>query len=124
RLEVEGAREGRGRPGQPRGGRAARGAARREDGRRRDRSRPGVAGQAGRGARPRPGNGAGASRRAGGGVAVTELMTWIDEAAAALKKRTRLRPEVGIILGTGLGDFAGALEGESVVPYDEIPHFP
>jgi purine-nucleoside phosphorylase len=31
---------------------------------------------------------------------------------------------VGIILGTGLGDFAGALADAAVVPFDEIPHFP
>src|SRR5205807_1150145 len=29
-----------------------------------------------------------------------------------------------IILGTGLGDFAGALLAESVVHYRDIPHFP
>ena len=56
--------------------------------------------------------------------ALTELMTQIDEAAAVLKRRTRMRPEVGIILGTGLGDLAGSLENPLVVPYSEIPHFP
>ncbi|HET9326254.1 MAG TPA: purine-nucleoside phosphorylase [Candidatus Eisenbacteria bacterium] len=48
----------------------------------------------------------------------------IDEAAAFVAARTRTRPEAGIVLGTGLGDFARALEVETVVPYADIPHFP
>ena len=54
----------------------------------------------------------------------TELMTHIQEAAAFLATRLPRAPEVGIILGTGLGDFAGALEVEAVIPYRDIPHFP
>jgi purine-nucleoside phosphorylase len=53
-----------------------------------------------------------------------ELKQRIDEAAAAIRARAALRPEVGIILGTGLGDFAEALEVEAVIPYRDIPHFP
>src|SRR5690606_6822187 len=33
-------------------------------------------------------------------------------------------PTVGVILGTGLGQLAKALDVHEVVPYDEIPHFP
>ena len=54
----------------------------------------------------------------------SEYLKWIEEAAAAVRARTRLRPEAGVILGTGLGDFANALELETVVPFAEIPHFP
>jgi purine-nucleoside phosphorylase len=54
----------------------------------------------------------------------TELMTHIQEAADFLAPRLRRRPEVGIVLGTGLGDFAGALDVDDVVPYRDIPHFP
>lgn len=57
-------------------------------------------------------------------VVRSELMTQIDEAAAAVRKRTRVVPEIGVILGTGLGEFAQALEVETVIPYREIPHFP
>jgi purine-nucleoside phosphorylase len=53
-----------------------------------------------------------------------DLMTRIDEAAACVRARASVRPEVGVILGTGLGDFADALEAGSVVHYREIPHFP
>ena len=54
----------------------------------------------------------------------SELVTQIEAAAASVRGRSALRPEVGVILGTGLGDFAGALETEAVVPYRDIPHFP
>ncbi len=48
----------------------------------------------------------------------------IEEAAAYVRTRTRVAPEVGIILGTGLGDFAGSLATDAVIPYEDIPHFP
>ena len=54
----------------------------------------------------------------------TELREQIETAAAAVRKRTRVKPSIGIILGTGLGDFADALAVDAVVPYAEIPHFP
>jgi purine-nucleoside phosphorylase len=54
----------------------------------------------------------------------SELSGRIDEAHDFLRQRTRGRPEVGVILGTGLGDFTDMLESEHVVPYAEIPHFP
>jgi purine-nucleoside phosphorylase len=55
---------------------------------------------------------------------MTELKTRITEAATAVRAKTKLRPEVGIILGTGLGDLTQALEATTVVPYAGIPHFP
>jgi len=54
----------------------------------------------------------------------SELGTQVREAADFVKSRTKLVPEVGIILGTGLGDFAGALDTDAVIPYPDIPHFP
>src|SRR5438034_1134903 len=53
-----------------------------------------------------------------------ELRARIEEAAAFVRARTPVRPEVGIILGTGLGDFADAIKGQTVVPYRDIPRFP
>ncbi|HKQ59418.1 MAG TPA: purine-nucleoside phosphorylase [Candidatus Eisenbacteria bacterium] len=53
-----------------------------------------------------------------------ELKAKIEEAAARVRALTPVRPEVGIILGTGLGDFAEALKVTTVVPYADIPHFP
>lgn len=54
----------------------------------------------------------------------SDLKTAVEAAGEAVLARTGLRPEVGIVLGTGLGDFAGALSDVTVVPYHEIPGFP
>jgi len=54
----------------------------------------------------------------------SELMTRIGEAANFVRGRCALAPGVGIILGTGLGDFADALHVRALIPYREIPHFP
>lgn len=34
------------------------------------------------------------------------------------------RPKIGIVLGTGLGDFAEAAENKHIVPYAKLPDFP
>jgi purine-nucleoside phosphorylase len=49
----------------------------------------------------------------------------VAEAAAFLKTRLHpLAPRVGIVLGSGLGAAAEAVEDAVRVPYGEIPHFP
>jgi len=52
------------------------------------------------------------------------LVLRLDEAAAAVRGRTALRPAIGIVLGSGLGAFADALEDAVAVPFAQIPHFP
>ncbi len=47
----------------------------------------------------------------------------IQEAVAALKDRVKSVPEVGLVLGSGLGAFADSIEREAVISYHEIPHF-
>ncbi len=51
-------------------------------------------------------------------------MEVIEEAAAAVRRRLADSPQVGIILGSGLGGVAEAVESATVIPYTEIPHFP
>src|SRR6202034_3773363 len=55
-------------------------------------------------------------------------MTYYDQVAEAisyLKERLgTLRARVGIVLGSGLGAAAEAVENPTIVPYSEIPHFP
>ena len=46
------------------------------------------------------------------------------ESADFILSRIRETPDVAIILGSGLGDFADRLSGQVVIPYREIPHFP
>jgi purine-nucleoside phosphorylase len=55
---------------------------------------------------------------------MSELRQQIQEATSVLRQKTRLEPEIGVILGTGLGGLAEEIEKESVIPYTEIPHFP
>jgi purine-nucleoside phosphorylase len=57
-------------------------------------------------------------------AAPSDRLRRLDEAADLLRSRTPLQPAMGIILGSGLGAFAGSLEGAVSVPYAEIPHFP
>jgi purine-nucleoside phosphorylase len=48
----------------------------------------------------------------------------IDETAAYLASRTKIRPEVGLILGSGLGMLGDELDDSATIPYADIPHFP
>ncbi len=57
-------------------------------------------------------------------TAAAPVLARLDEAAAAVRARTALRPSIGLVLGSGLGAFADCLEGAVAVPYPEIPHFP
>jgi purine-nucleoside phosphorylase len=55
---------------------------------------------------------------------MTDLYTRARAAADHLAQQTTHRPRLGIILGSGLGDFADAVEDAVAVPYGQIPHFP
>ncbi|MEZ5357919.1 MAG: purine-nucleoside phosphorylase [Candidatus Zixiibacteriota bacterium] len=48
----------------------------------------------------------------------------IKESAEFISGKTKIRPEVGIILGTGLGSLADGIQVDATVEYDTIPHFP
>ena len=49
--------------------------------------------------------------------------TEIQEAAAFIRARTDFQPEIGLILGTGLGDLGHRIETACVIPYGDVPHF-
>ncbi len=51
------------------------------------------------------------------------LKQQIEETAAALKPQIKATPEIGIILGTGLGGLAKEIQADTVIPYEKIPHF-
>lgn len=53
----------------------------------------------------------------------TNLYDMVNEASTEIAKRTGLVPEVGIILGTGLGGLTARIEIECAITYPEIPHF-
>jgi len=46
----------------------------------------------------------------------------MEESTAAVRARTRHHPHVGLILGSGLGGLADAVEQADVIAYGEIPH--
>ncbi|HTK82247.1 MAG TPA: purine-nucleoside phosphorylase [Bacteroidota bacterium] len=48
----------------------------------------------------------------------------ISEAVAYIRKHTKMRPEIGIILGTGLGGLVKEIRKDIVLDYEEITHFP
>lgn len=45
-------------------------------------------------------------------------------AADFIFSRTTLRPQIALVLGSGLGAFAGEFAGATKIPYAEIPYFP
>ena len=52
------------------------------------------------------------------------MMNAIKASAEYIKGRTVFEPEVGIILGTGLGGLVEHIEIVDAIPYSEIPNFP
>lgn len=55
---------------------------------------------------------------------MAELLNKIQETVSSLKTKVPAKPEIGIILGTGLGGLAKDIAVEATIPYQEIPYFP
>jgi purine-nucleoside phosphorylase len=47
-----------------------------------------------------------------------------ESAADFIFSKTNLRPQIALVLGSGLGAFADEFRTPSKIPYTEIPHFP
>ena len=47
-----------------------------------------------------------------------------ERAAKFILAKTKLRPRIGVVLGSGLGAFANELAGAARIDYKIIPHFP
>ena len=52
------------------------------------------------------------------------MISKINDAVAFIKSKYSVQPEVGIVLGSGLGSFTGEIKIEKEIPYSDIPHFP
>ena len=52
------------------------------------------------------------------------LQQQVEEAIAAIRAKTTFQPNVGAVLGSGLGYLADHIEPVLTIPYNEIPHFP
>ncbi len=48
----------------------------------------------------------------------------IDRMAQSIRSKITSRSRIGLILGTGLGGMAGAIQNAVVIPYHEIPDWP
>ena len=55
---------------------------------------------------------------------MSALRQQIDEALKAIRQHTELLPEVGIVLGTGLGELVKDIDITCEFSYRDIPHFP
>ena len=54
-----------------------------------------------------------------------ELMEMLGESKAYIESKLAGRvPQIGIILGSGLGDMADTIEDPVIIDYHDIPHFP
>ncbi|HEX9986740.1 MAG TPA: purine-nucleoside phosphorylase [Thermoanaerobaculia bacterium] len=45
----------------------------------------------------------------------------IDEAVAFVRSRSKIQPEAGVILGSGLGNVVDSIDVETAIPYGDIP---
>lgn len=53
-----------------------------------------------------------------------EFKRKVEEAAGYIRRNVADEPKIGLILGTGLGDVARAIDETSSLSYERIPHFP
>lgn len=58
------------------------------------------------------------------GVIKMDLYSKIREAANYILDKTEIRPEIALILGSGLGALADEIENAEYFAYSDIPHFP
>ncbi len=52
------------------------------------------------------------------------MLIKIKETVAYLESRVSIKPEIGIILGTGLGGLVNEIDVHQTIPYESIPNFP
>ena len=55
---------------------------------------------------------------------MTDQYALVQRAADFLRERVPDLPSVAVVLGSGLGDFADALQHAVTIPYAEIPQWP
>ena len=48
----------------------------------------------------------------------------VEEALKYIEKKTSVRPEAAVILGSGLGRAAESIEEPEIIPYEDIPYWP
>ena len=53
-----------------------------------------------------------------------EMKANIQLAVDFIRTKTNVRPQVALVLGSGLGKFADEIKNAIAIPYEQIPHFP
>ncbi len=59
-----------------------------------------------------------------GPAGIETYRTHVDEAAAAIRDAAETIPQLGIVLGTGLGELIDLIDETNRLRYADIPHFP
>jgi len=52
-----------------------------------------------------------------------DMLNKIEEAKQYLEGRLNSKPEIGLILGSGLGVMANEIENPTIIKYDDVPYF-
>ena len=53
-----------------------------------------------------------------------DLLNKVKMASDFILKKSKYKPEIGLILGSGLGSLADSIENPEFYPYEELPNFP
>ena len=53
-----------------------------------------------------------------------DLKAKVTESVEFINQKSKIKPKIAIILGTGLGRLAEDIEEKEIIPYSEIPNFP
>ena len=51
------------------------------------------------------------------------VMNKILESSQYIQSKFKVKPKIGIILGSGLGIYVDQIQNKTIIPYQEIPHF-
>jgi len=57
-------------------------------------------------------------------VSVPTYYDQVQAAAALIRSKAAIVPDIAVVLGSGLGDFASSLERATVIRYEDIPDWP
>lgn len=55
---------------------------------------------------------------------MTSLLEKMNEAVTYIENKISVKPQIGLILGSGLGELADEIENPVAFDYSDIPHFP
>jgi purine-nucleoside phosphorylase len=57
-------------------------------------------------------------------LTISSYYDQVEKAAELIRSKSSVIPDVAVVLGSGLGDFASSLPHQTSIPYGEIPNWP